>query len=60
VRPAQEQRRSETNAKEIAAALFIIKPYALNLSFGRSTNTSYSACTAKFVADYRAARKEPC
>jgi hypothetical protein len=50
VKPAQEQRSSETIAKEIAAALFIIKPYALNLPFGRSKSTSYSACMAKLAA----------
>jgi hypothetical protein len=54
VKPAQEQRSSETIAKEIAAALFIIKPYALNLPFGRSKSKSDSACTAKFAAHYRA------
>jgi hypothetical protein len=34
VKPLQEQRRIEKIAKEIAAALLITKPYALNLAFG--------------------------
>jgi hypothetical protein len=41
VKPAQEQRRTERIAMEIAATLLITKPYDVNLPFGRSKSTSY-------------------
>jgi hypothetical protein len=58
VKPAQEQRRTERIAKEIAATLFITKPYDLNLPFGRSKSTSYFSGSVQpvwrnFAAHYR-------
>jgi hypothetical protein len=50
--------RWQAIAKEIAAALFITKPYALNSPFGRSKGTNYLVETSSLYGKARRALTE--